>query len=243
MLKQSLGNLLICLCLCAGGALPASGATSVDGKVLPAAPTASAKIVEANYCFAEAHGISPERLPVPPLVLRVRFQVLYQDNGNRPLILPLDHELTVWMSQGPGLMKVLHQPVSLSAPALKVMTHLPADVSPESPVDPRNDVFGVIPAGGKMNAPMVEEVTLQIYKNSLRQRIDLRGRRVYLRLQFDHQPLAAGLEAELSDRWAKFGVPWTGVLRTNTMVFDIPRHPQAKECVDAGSAHPARLKL
>jgi hypothetical protein len=206
-------------------------------------PTATAKVVEANYCFAEVHGILPERLPAPPLVLRVRFQVSYHTSSPRPVILPLDHQLTVWMSQTPGVMKILHQPVALMDPSLKMMTHLPADVSPASPLDPRNDVFGVIPAAGDFTAPAVEEVTMQIYKKSLRHPTDLRGHRVYLKLQLDHQLLSPDLEAQLSDRWTKFGVPWTGGLRTNTLVFDVPATPQATKCADIGEYHPARQRL
>ncbi len=242
MLRRTFRNAGLALWLAQAGT--ALAANNVDAKSVPAiGPTATAKVLEANYCFAEAHGISPERLPVPPLVLRVRFQVSYHDGGSRPLILPLEHDLTVWMSQGPGVMKILHQPAGPFDPVVKMMLRLPADVSPESPVKPRNDVFGVIPASGEMTSPAVEEVTLQIYKKSGRQRIDLRGRRVYLKLQLDHQPLAPGLEAELSDRWSRFGVPWTGGLRTNTLVFDVPALPLANECPNTGNSHPARQKL
>jgi hypothetical protein len=241
MLKPPLRTAFISFCLsCA----PAFGANNIDAKGLPVnTPTATAKVLEANYCFAEAHGLLPERLPMPPLVLRVRFQVSYHDSGNRPVILPLDHELTVWMSQGPGVMKILHPVTNLRDSTVKMMMHLPADVSPDSPVTPANDVFGIIPAGGDLTAPDVEEVTMQIYKKSLRQRIDLRGQRVYLKLQLDHQPLAPGLEAELSDRWTRFGLPWTGGLRTNTLIFDIPATPQGKECSDIGTPRPARQRL
>jgi hypothetical protein len=232
------------LLICLFTAVTASGGGNIQTKpVTPNTPTATARIVQANYCFAEEHGILPERLPVPPLVLRVRFQVSYHAGNSRPLILPLDHQLTVWMSQTPGVMKILHQPAGLMDPSLKMMRRLPADVNPASPLDPKNDVFGVIPAGGDLTAPVIEEVTMQIYKKSLRHPIDLRGRRVYLKLQLDHQSLSPDLEAQLSDRWTRFGVPWTGGLRTNTLVFDVPATPQATKCADIGEYHPARQRL
>ncbi len=248
MLKLRLSNAFFCLVCVSVAAVPAFGASNIEGKGLAVnAPTAArhyGKDRGGQLLFRQiSWSRAPERLPVPPLVLRVRFQVSYHAVGNRPLILPLDHELTVWMSQGPGVMKILHQPAHLMDPSLKMMTHLPADVSADSPINPANDVFGVIPAGGDMIAPVEEEVTLQIYKRSLKQKIDLRGRRVYLKLQLDHQPLAPGLEGELSDRWSKFGAPWTGELRTNTLIFDVPAIPQAKECVAAGTPHPARQRL
>ena len=206
-------------------------------------PIATAKVLQANYCFAEIHGILPERLPIPPLVLRVRVQVAYHDSGPRPLILPLGHELTVWMSQTPGVMKILHQPGNINDGSVKPMAYLPADVSPENPMEPKNDVFAVIPAGGDLISPWEEELTVQIYNQSIRKRVDLRGHRIYLKLQLDHQPMAQNLEAQLSDRWNKFGVPWTGVLRTNTLTFDVPSAPEAAKCTDTGSPHPARQRL
>jgi hypothetical protein len=223
--------------------LPAFSASLPDGKAPVSGPTATAKVIEANYCFAELHGLLPERLPAPALVLKVRLQIAYHDGGGRPLILPLNHESTVWMSKTPGVMKILHQPVGLMDPAVKPMMRLPADVNPDNPVNPKNDVFGLIPAGGDLVAPLEEDVILQIYKTSLRERVDLRGKRVYVKLQFDHQPLSGNLEAQLSDRWSRFGVPWTGALRTNTLIFDIPTRPNAHKCPDLNTAHPARLRL
>lgn len=189
--------------------------------------------MEANYCFAIAHGILPERLPIPPLVLQLKVQLSYRDAGSRPLILPLDHDVAVYTAQKPGLMKISY----VLGPKLKSMEHLPADVSPQSPVNPANDVFKIIPAGGEMSPPMVEEITLPVFKKSARQKIDLRGHRVYVKLQLDHQPLSPQLEAAMSDRWARFGEPWTGRLLTNTLLLDIPASPAAKECVDVREAH------
>ena len=180
MSKSPFRAVIAGLCLCG---VQVFGANNVEtNRIPPSGPTATAKVLEANYCFAEAHGILPERLPVPPLVLRLRLQVSYHETDKRPIILPLDHQLTVWTSLGPGVMKILHQPVNLFDPSLKMMTHLPADVNPDSPISPANDVFGVIPAGGDMTAPLVEEVTIQIYKKTIRQRIDLRGQRMYVKL-------------------------------------------------------------
>jgi hypothetical protein len=199
------------------------------------APTleATAKIVEANYCFAIAHGLVPERLPIPPLVLQLKLQVSYHDAGSRPLILPLEHDVAVYTAQKSGLMKLS----SVLGPNLKSMEHLPAGVSPQSPVSPANDVFTIIPAGGEINPPVMEEITVPVYRKSTRQKIDLRGHRLYLRLQLDHQPLSPPLEAAMSDRWTRFGEPWTGRLRTNTLLLDIPASPAAKECVDVKAPH------
>jgi hypothetical protein len=220
----------------------ASGPEVTDLQTRPKAvppPEATVKIVEANYCFDRFHGIEVERLPVPPLVLRLKVQVAYHDGGNRPLIVPLDHDVAVYTAQKPGLMKIS----SVLGPNLKPMQHLPPDVSNQNPVSPANDVFTIIPTGGEMSPAFVEDLTIPIYKKSIRQRVDLRGRKLYVKLQLDHQPLSPQLDAAMSDRWTRFGEPWTGRLRTNTLLLDIPALPAARECVDEKAAHYPRQGL
>ena len=114
------------------------------------------------------------------------------------------------------------------------MKALPANVNPQNPVIPANDVFRIIPAGKTAEFPLEEEVALPVnHKALFRHDPDLRGHRVYIRLQFEHQELDPALEAELSDRWASFGGLWTGLVRTNTMTFDVPASPAgAAPCID-----------
>jgi hypothetical protein len=54
-------------------------------------------------------------------------------------------------------------------------------------------------------------------------------------MQFVHRELSPGLDADLSDRWSRFGVPSAGTLRTNTFALDIPAKPQAEACDDSQS--------
>jgi hypothetical protein len=130
-------------------------------------------------------------------------------------------------------MTVFKGPFSLLEPGYTMMKDLPANVSPDSPVTPHNDVFTVIPARGEMTPPLMEEIVMPVDRKSLfGHDIDLRGHRVYLRLKFVHRELSAALKADLSDRWARFGVPWTGPLMTNTFVIDVPANPQAVPCKD-----------
>ena len=121
------------------------------------------------------------------------------------------------------------------------MKELPDGVSPDSPVTPKNDFFTVIPAGGQMTPPLLEEITLPVNRKAVFGRSpDLRGHRVYIQLHLTLRELSAALKADLSDRWSRFGVPWTGTLTTNTLVVDVPASPQAAPCVDKNkAAHPA----
>ena len=114
-----------------------------------ASPTASAIVTEANYCFARVRGLDPGRQPQAYLVLKLHVRVSYRNPGPRPLIVPLERERTVYTSLKPGPMNVLHQPVSLFDQAYRVMKDLPSEVSVESPVNPANDIFNVIPAPAK----------------------------------------------------------------------------------------------
>jgi hypothetical protein len=215
-------SVLACVFLCLAQAAPPRG-VAVSG------PAAVATNADVNYCFARVRGLDPGRLPPAYLVVQLRVRVAYRNAGTKPLILPLERERTIYTSLKQGVMNKF--PSSLLDPSYKVMQHLPADVSPDNPVDPKNDVFGVIPAGTEM--PLIEEITLPVNRKALfRNYPDLRGHKVYIRFQFAHRELSPALIADLSDRWARFGVPWTGTLMTNVFTIDVPANPQAAPCKD-----------
>jgi hypothetical protein len=196
-------------------------------------PTAIASNAAVNYCFARVRGLDPGRLPPAYLVLRLQVSVSYHNSAPRPVILPVEHERTIYTALTPGPMSVFKQGLGLLDPVLKVMKELPPDVSPDSPIIPKNDVFTVIPAGGDMSPPLSEEVIIPVSrKGFFRKYPDLRGKRVYVKLRFLHREMAAPLEAQLSDRWSGFGVPWTGTLTTNTILIDVPAAPEAGPCKD-----------
>ena len=206
-----------------------------------ASPTAIATNADSSYCFARVRGLDPGRLPPAYLVLQLRIRVSYRNAGTRPVILPLERERTIYTALKPGGMSVFKERLGLLDPALKVMNDLPADVSQDSPIVPKNDVFAVIPANGEMTPPLLEEITMPVSSKGLFKRSpDLRGHRVYVKLRFEHRELSAALKADLSDRWTRFGVPWTGTLTTNTILVDVPAAPQAAHCVDTRTppAHP-----
>jgi hypothetical protein len=204
-------------------------------------PSAIAAAANVSYCFARVRGLVPERLPPAYLVLRLRVLVSYRNDGTRPLILPLERERTVYTALNPGKMSVYKEAFGLFDPVFKVMKDLPAGVSPASPIDPKNDFFSVIPAGGELASPLLEEITLPVSRKGLfKQYPDLRGRRVYVKLRFEHRELSAALKAHLSDQWSRFGIPWTGTLTTNTILIDVPATPEAEPCKDLDTpAHPA----
>jgi hypothetical protein len=196
-------------------------------------PTAIAADASVNYCLARVRGLDPERLPQAYLVLRLTVKVSYRNAGNRPLILPLKRERTIYTALTPGSMNVFKEGLGLFDPIPKAMEQLPPDVSPDSPIDPKNDVFAVIPAGGELTPPLVEEITMPVSRKGVFRRYpDLRGHRVYVKLRFEHQKLSAALDANLSDRWSRFGVPWSGTLTTNTILIDVPPAPEAAPCKD-----------
>lgn len=192
-----------------------------------------AKAANVSYCLERVRGLNPERLPQAYLVLRLRVLISYLNEGTQPVILPLEHQRTIYTALKPGQMSVFKEGLRLFDSDPKPMERLPEDVSPNNPIDPKNDYFAVIPAGGEMAPPLLEEVELPVSrKGVVRKYPDLRGKRVYVKLRFEHRPLAAPLEAHLSDQWSRFGVPWTGTLTTNTILIDVPAAPEAEPCKD-----------
>jgi hypothetical protein len=217
---------LTLVCSCLGQAAP-PGRDAIPG------PAAVATNADVNYCFARVRGLDPGRLPPAYLVLQLRVRVSYRNAGTRPLILPLERVRTVYSGFRPGAMTIFHEGLDLVGQGFKVMKYLPADVGPDNPVDPKNDVFTVIPASGEMTPPLLEDITLPVNRTALfRHYPDLRGRKVFIKLQFVHRELSAALAADLSDKWSRFGVPWTGTLTTNTFEVDVPAQPQAVACKD-----------
>jgi hypothetical protein len=227
VLPAALSALVLSLCTLQGASLPDSQRVGL---------TAAARIAAADYCFARVRRLTPERQPPSYLVLRLRVQVAYRNTGTRPLIIPVEHERTVYTALNPGVMDIFRELPGIDGlvPSLKMMKELPTKVSPDNPSDPRNDVFTVIPARSDYVLPLFEEITLPInHKMLLRHDPDLRGHKLYLRLQLKQQELLPALEADLSDRWTRFGVPWTGNVLTNVVTIDVPRQvTQASLCVD-----------
>src|SRR5579863_1869362 len=75
--------------------------------------SAAARITEANYCFARTRRLTPERQPPSYLVLRLRIQVAYLNGGARPLIIPIEHDRTVYTALKPGVMTMFHELANL----------------------------------------------------------------------------------------------------------------------------------
>jgi len=146
---------LACACLCPGLGL-GQAATLRDSRI--ASPTAIAMDAAVSYCFARVRGLDPERLPPAYLVLRLRVTVSYRNSGTRAMILPLERERIIYTALKPGKMSVFKEGIGLFDSSVKPMDHLPPDVGPDDPVTPKNDVFAVIPAGGEMKPPLLEEI-------------------------------------------------------------------------------------
>ena len=180
-------------------------------------------------------GLNAERLPQSYLALRLHVAVSYHNAGSRPLILPLERDRAVYTALKPVPLAEFKENFGLFDSPVKAMTELPTGVSPDNPTIPKNYFFTLIPAGGDMSPPLSEEITLPVSRKGVfRKYPDLRGHTVYVQLQFAHRKLATALEANLSDRWSRFGVPWTGTLKTNTIQIDVPMTPAAAgPCVDS----------
>jgi hypothetical protein len=226
------GLLFVCVVIGRSATLPSTGVVG---------PAAIASVAKADYCFARVRGLAPERMPPAYLVLRLHIRVDYKNTGTHPLIIPLEHERTIYSSIKQGKMSIFKEPPrGFLDPTVKPLKELPYKVSKDNPGDPKNDVFALIPAGGVMTPPLFEDIIMPVdHKTLLRNYPDLRGHRVFIKLQIAHQLLDPALETDLSDRWVKFGVPWTGTLLTSTVAVDVPRQvSEAQPCVDGPTENP-----
>jgi len=197
-------------------------------------PSVVAKIDSADYCFARVRGIEAERMPPAYLVLNLHIKLAYRNPGPRPLIMPAEHERAVYTALKPGVMNIFKELPDFGTPSMKKMKELPETVDPKDPFSTSNGVFELIPANGYMIDPMMEELVVPVnHKTLIRHDPDLRGHRLYIRMSLLHQEISPELQADLSDRWTKIGVPWTGELMTNVLTLDVPRVPVASgPCLD-----------
>ena len=226
-------SLLACVCICLG-----QGATALNSP--GAGPVAVVTSKNVTYCFARPRGNDPSMMPPAYLVMQLRVTVAYRNAGTRPMILPLERERALYTALKPGPLTKFPSPPGLYEPGNRVMKALPPDVSPQSPIHPKNNVFTVIPAGGEMTPALVEDFVLPInHKTDFRTYPDLRGHRVFIQVQFIHRELTPAFEADLSDRWSAFGVPWTGTVLTNLFAIDVPAAPHAEPCQDDYTGTPA----
>ncbi len=209
-----------------------------------AGPAAIATNADVNYCFARLRGLDPGHQPPAYLVLQLRVTIAFRNAGTRPLIVPLEHDRTIFTGLMPDEMSIYKERVGFFDPGLGVMKTLPARVGPDSPIDPPNDVFSLIPAGGEMTPPLIEEITVPLNrKNVFKPATDARGHKIYIKLRFLPRQLSPALKADLTNRWSKFGALWTGPLTTNAILIDVPADPQASPCKDEKIPEPRNDKL
>ena len=202
------------------------GATAADTRII--APTVVARISGGDYCYEHNRRIEVDKQPPSWLALQLKVQVAYHNPGTRPLIIPLEHARVIYTAIHEGNMTTYKELPNVEAlnPSLKPMNALPGKVSPDNPTDPKNDYFAVIPPGGDLVSPIVENLLFPInHKVLFRHDPDLRGRKLYVRLQLNQQDVLPSLLTDLSDRWNKFGVPWTGSVMTNVMTVNVPQNP------------------
>jgi hypothetical protein len=226
-------SLFACVGVCAGqnATLPVSGVAGL---------AAVATNADVNYCFGRRRGLDPGRTPASYIDLQLRVRVSYRNDGARPVILPLERERTVYYGLKPEGMSAFQEDMDLLQSTPKAMKELPAEASLESPISPKNDAFAVIPAAGEMTPALSEHITLPVNRFGFFKRYpDLRGHRVYVKLQFAHRELSAALKQDLSSRWSPFGVLWTGTLTTETFPVDVPVTPPVPGlCRDPEPDHP-----
>lgn len=223
---------LACACVCLGQNLapPASGTAGSGIAGLEAVATNA----DVNYCFSRVRGLDPGHEPPPFIELELHVRVSYRNHGTSPLIVPLERTRTVYTGLKLEALSAFRENRDPFEFTVKPMKELPSSVNRDNPINPGNDVFAVIPAGGEMTPPLLEDISLPVNRTGFfKKNPDLRGHRAYIKLQFVHQPLAAALKADLSTRWSSFGAPWTGTLTTNTFLVDVPENPPAAaRCVD-----------
>ncbi len=196
-----IGNVCHCMSLCT---LQAAAVQCGDGCIASGLTESSSALPvyrqdhQANYCFAPNAPVSrPSASHHRTWCFGSEFRWRISMGEPARSFFPVEHDRTVYTALKPGVMDIFRELPGLDGiqPSLKLMKELPPKVSPDNPSDPKNDYFAVIPAHGDAVASLFEDITFPVnHKMLLRHDPDLRGHRLYVRLQLKQQELSPELE-------------------------------------------------
>ena len=202
-----------------------------------AGPVAAASILSSRYCLGPPSPNLPmvrrngrlepiELYPPDSITLRLRMNVTYRNTASVPWILPVASQTVVLAGTEPDSLVEVPQPFLTPSPAA-------SDKLPDANEDaPARALFPSIAPGQSLSvANPLESVLLHIYTPSIRSEPDLRGKKIYVRLELLSSRWTPRLLARLAKKWKNYGNLWTESVRTEPLEIEIPRAPEIADCL------------
>jgi hypothetical protein len=198
-------------------------------------PVLEAMVIKHYYCLGQPGGDGVfEQQPSDAITLRLRVRLSYRNVGSSPLILPLLKGLTAVIIS-PTLGDANQRRSQIVVPYFGRMT--PEEISQEGNEPTLNHNFEIILPGGvfkrrfEREGDFDEYVILDIYNPAAKfQKVDLRGRKLFVQLELNHLRFPQSQADELTNRWQAYGYLWTGKVKSSPMEIDVPRSPKFADC-------------
>jgi hypothetical protein len=202
-----------------------------------AGPVATATILNSRYCLGTPSPNLPmvrrngrlepiELYPPDSITLRLQMSVAYRNPASTPWIFPVASQTVVLM--GTALDSLLEAPQPFLTPSPAASDTLP-DRNEDAPA---RALFPALAPRELMNvANPLESIFLHIYTPSIRTEPDLRGKKIYVRLELLSSRWTPRLLARLAKKWKSYGNLWTDSVRTEPIEIEIPRTPEISDCL------------
>jgi len=89
--------------------------------------------------------------------------------------------------------------------------------------------FSIVAGGKNTWYTGLEGVVIPVLERS--SGLDLRGKTIQIVMTRDFRSLEPELVKNLNEKWKAFGTSWVGVVKSNTMQFQIPKEPLTRDCM------------
>ena len=175
-----------------------------------------------EYCLGEVpfplFGGGPQRGP-DDITLQLRLKLIYENHRREAIILPpWIHYLTRMTVAGQNGSTVLRNRGNGGMDVNTAMAMSKPDLS-----------FSIIAAGKFAWYTGVEGVVIRVLDHP--SGLDLRGKMVQIVMTRDFRSLAPDVVDELNQKWKDYGTVWTGVAESDTLMFQIPKEPETRNCI------------
>jgi len=184
------------------------------------------QIADQRFCKGVPGAVSNEQLAPTAITLRILVHMSLLNHSEAPLIVPLYYEYAELVvrvlarsSLSKGNLRVIRYPAH-EAPYDELPTGVSSDVVFEKwfvtigPHQSRDDIV----------------VWLVLPLDAVPASENLRGRRISLQPDLSFDVLTPKLSRDLAAKWQQFGTLWTGRVRSDAIVVEVPRSPKIADC-------------
>lgn len=196
-----------------------------------------ATILNSRYCLGTPSANLPmirrngrlepiELYPPDAVTLRLQMSVAIRNAATETWIVPVPNQTVVLAGTDPGALREIPQPFLTQTPAAS--DRLP-DGNEEAPA---RSLFPTLGPGESLSVGNpLGTMLIRVFTPSIRSEPDLRGKKMYVRLELFSSQWTPRLLGRLAKKWKNYGVLWTEGVRSEQVEIDVPRMPEISDCL------------